>query len=94
MRQHFRRFLLVHGDKGQTLYFRFYDPRILRVFLPGCTPEERIAFFGPISRFVMEAEDPATALEFRNAGKELKKKEADFLPLTETEGTRIKLPDA
>lgn len=44
---HLRRFLLVKDAQGQDMYFRFYDPRVLRVFLPTCTPEELSDFFGP-----------------------------------------------
>ena len=31
--------------------FRFYDPRILRAFLPACTSDELRSFFGPVQRF-------------------------------------------
>src|SRR5262249_36585829 len=54
----FRRFLLVKNHDGRELYFRFYDPRVLRIFLPTCTPEETAQFFGPVSCFLLEAEDP------------------------------------
>src|SRR5262249_39807517 len=30
VRKHFRRFLLVKTEEGKELYFRFYDPRVLR----------------------------------------------------------------
>jgi hypothetical protein len=67
MRDHLRRFLTVKDEHGRLLYFRFYDPRVLRVFIPTCTPEESTAFFGPISRFVLEGEDLDSPLEFRGA---------------------------
>jgi hypothetical protein len=54
LHHHFRKFLLVRDEEGRKLYFRFYDPRVLRVFLPSCTPEEAKEFFGPISRFFLE----------------------------------------
>src|SRR5215211_2202012 len=31
--KHFRKFLLVKNEKGDELYFRFYDPRVLKIFL-------------------------------------------------------------
>src|SRR5262249_7801469 len=35
VRRHFRRFLMVEDEtNGKRLYFRFYDPRVLRDFLP------------------------------------------------------------
>src|SRR5713226_9129724 len=36
LRRHFRRFLRVRDHGGQVLYFRYYDPRVLRVYLPTC----------------------------------------------------------
>ena len=55
--RHFRRFLLVSDERGQSLVFRFYDPRVLRVYLPTCNREEAEFIFGPIARFVSEDED-------------------------------------
>jgi hypothetical protein len=46
------------------MYFRFYDPRVLRSFLPTCTEPECAEFFGPIGRFVMEAEQPGALWSF------------------------------
>ncbi|MEZ4455202.1 MAG: DUF4123 domain-containing protein [Gemmatimonadales bacterium] len=48
LRTHFRRFLMVATEAGQTLYFRFYDPRVLRIFLPTCDAEQLATFFGPV----------------------------------------------
>ena len=64
VRTHFRHFLNVKLPDGSTVYFRYYDPRVLRLFLPTCLPEETDQFFGPVKQFLMEAEDPATALHF------------------------------
>jgi pSer/pThr/pTyr-binding forkhead associated (FHA) protein len=61
---HIRHFLTANLPTGKQLYFRFYDPRVLRLYLPSCTPQEGEEFFGPISTVLMEAEDPAEALEF------------------------------
>jgi hypothetical protein len=57
LRRHFRHFLLVRDPDGQELYFRFYDPRVLRVYLPTCTARETIQFLGPVSACLMESED-------------------------------------
>ncbi|MBI1791635.1 MAG: DUF4123 domain-containing protein [Acidobacteria bacterium] len=45
VRKHFRHFLMVKTEDGKDYYFRFYDPRVLRVFLPVCTKEEVEQFF-------------------------------------------------
>jgi hypothetical protein len=65
VRDSIRKNLRMRAPSGAEFYFRFYDPRVLRGFLPTCTPEECGEFFGPVSRFVMEADDPAFAAEFR-----------------------------
>ena len=52
IRKHFRKFLMVMGPDGKELYFRFYDPRIIRTFLESSTESEVAEFFGPIIRFV------------------------------------------
>ena len=64
LRTHFRHFLTVKLPDGQQVYFRYYDPRVLRLFLPTCLPEETNQFFGPVKHFLIEADDPATALHF------------------------------
>jgi hypothetical protein len=70
-RLHFRRFLRVYDPDGKPLYFRYYDPRVLRVYLPTCNASELSAFFGPVAAFVLEDEQPGTALRFRNEGGKL-----------------------
>ncbi len=62
--KHFRNFLIVMDENGRELYFRFYDPRVLRVFLPSCDAGQLAEFFGPVKSFVMEGEDPKIAIEF------------------------------
>jgi hypothetical protein len=64
LRMHFRRFLLVKAEDDRELYFRFYDPRVLRIYLPTCTPEETSTFFGPVRCYLMEGEQPDTLLKF------------------------------
>ena len=64
MRHHLRRFLLVHGSDGKSFYFRYYDPRVLRTYLPSCNSGELTEFFGPVKTWVLEGEDPAALLRF------------------------------
>lgn len=63
VRGHLRRLQFVEDEEGESLYFRFYDPRVLRVFLPTCTPAEAEHFFGPVEAFYAEAQSPLTLLE-------------------------------
>jgi hypothetical protein len=64
VRKHFRHFLLVKMPDGKEAYFRFYDPRVLRVYLPTCKPEECQTIFGPVNTYLMEAADPSVLLTF------------------------------
>jgi hypothetical protein len=63
VRKHFRKFLFVKDERGETVYFRFYDPSILRTFLPACNNEELKQFFGQIDEFIVESELPSDFLE-------------------------------
>ena len=62
--RHFRPCLTATYRK-KKLFFRVFDPRVLRVYLPTCHPDELKAIFGPVRRFVMETWDPNVAVEFR-----------------------------
>ena len=45
-------------------FLRFYDPRVLRVFLPTNDVEQANQFFGPIRRFLCEDDEGAACLLF------------------------------
>jgi pSer/pThr/pTyr-binding forkhead associated (FHA) protein len=66
VRKHLRRLLTVELEgHDKKMLFRFYDPRVLRVFLPTCTATERAEFFGPASRYVLEGDGPTLVREDR-----------------------------
>jgi hypothetical protein len=71
LRRHLRRFLLVRTEDKRRLLFRYYDPRVLRVYLPTCTPEEVAHFLGPISAFAAAAERPDRFEVYSRDGKGL-----------------------
>lgn len=52
--KHLRGLLNVFTESGEELYFRYYDPRVLRVFLPTCDSQQLKEFFGPIDEFIVE----------------------------------------
>lgn len=64
VRKHFRHFLIVESE-GEEYLFRFYDPGILRLFLPVCNGEETSQFFGPVETYLMEGADPAMLLKYQ-----------------------------
>jgi hypothetical protein len=70
LRRHFRRFLRVADEGGRQLLFRYYDPRVLRVYLPTCTVTELEVVFGPVASFLVE-DDDGRALRFSRAAGEL-----------------------
>jgi len=61
---HLRTLNTVYSPEGKPMLFRYYDPRVLRIFLPTCGPEQVMQMFGPVDRFVAEGEAPETALTF------------------------------
>ena len=78
--KHLRQFLITEGEDGREMYFRYYDPRVLRAFLPTCETEQLRAFFGPIDAFVAEDAsgrvmeyhmNPEGDLEVTETGKDL-----------------------
>jgi hypothetical protein len=72
LRRHFRRFLMVYDEEGKLLYFRFYDPRALRVYLPTCNETELGVIFGDlISRYFVESSDGERLLEYAFVNGEL-----------------------
>jgi hypothetical protein len=57
LRAHFRRLLMAKREPDDdTVYFRFYDPRVLRVFVPTISVRQEDELFGEIDRFVCEGE--------------------------------------
>jgi hypothetical protein len=74
VRRHLRHFLQVKLPDGEQVYFRYYDPRVMRVFLPTCVAEEVTQFLGPITRYVMEGEKPDQLWEFTTIGRGAQKR--------------------
>ncbi len=66
VRKHLRRFLTVKLPNGRPAYFRFYDPRVLRAFLPTLNAQETTEFFGPIACYLMEDESPQRLVQFQH----------------------------
>lgn len=57
VRRHLRRFLMVQDETSlEKMYFRFYDPRVLREFAKVVTPRQRAELMVGIDRFVLEGD--------------------------------------
>lgn len=59
IRLHLKKFLRVRTEDKKLLMFRYYDPRVLSVFLPTCTDEEFTKLLGPLSRLLVELDEGA-----------------------------------
>ncbi len=64
LRRHLRQFLLAKLPDGRQVCFRYYDPRVLRTYLPTCTADEMAKFVGPVERYFAESADETELLEF------------------------------
>jgi hypothetical protein len=60
VRAHFRKFLVVQSPEGEYWYFRFYDPRVLPVFLEASNDNELKEFFGPVQAYAVPRPDDVT----------------------------------
>lgn len=66
LRWHFRTLVSAHGPDLEPLTFRFYDPRVFRVFIPTCRPNEIASIFGPVLGYLLEDDDPNVLLRVRS----------------------------
>ncbi|MFN7939402.1 MAG: DUF4123 domain-containing protein [Bryobacteraceae bacterium] len=69
-RTHLRSLLLAKNAKGEQFYFRYYDPRVLREFLPACRLDDLPPFYGPLQCFAMEDANPRNLLLFQRQRRE------------------------
>jgi Domain of unknown function (DUF4123) len=54
LRRHLRKFLLAQMPDGEAVFFRFYDPRVWRIYWPTCTHEEQVKWMRGVEEFVVE----------------------------------------
>jgi hypothetical protein len=78
LRAHFRRLTKVRTESATVLLFRFYDPRVLSVFLPTCGPAQIGEIFGPVMRFFVESSGGVAIEEYTHAAGVLRRR---LLPL-------------
>jgi pSer/pThr/pTyr-binding forkhead associated (FHA) protein len=64
VRRQLRKFLLVKDSANRELYFRFYDPRVLRVFLPSSWPEQSRELFEGMGAYWLEGAEGKSLLRF------------------------------
>jgi len=66
VRKHFRGFLMVRDPEGNPVFFRYYDPRVLRVYLPTCDDRELPTIYGDhVVSYYTENDDGSELLQFQ-----------------------------
>jgi hypothetical protein len=80
LRHHLRGFLRVQDESGRTLVFRYYDPRVLRTYLPTCEKAELEAVFGPIGSYLVEGDRGESLIEFEFDGQRLHERHIFLVP--------------
>lgn len=58
LRLHFKRFSLAQTPDGKRYFFRYYDPRVLPIFLAASEQRERQEFFRHCRAFWIPTHDP------------------------------------
>lgn len=81
LKNHFRELVRVKDEAGRVMYFRFYDPRVFRVYMPTCTKEELRAVFGEARYFFTEGEDRNMIIEYRVEDSSFLKRTTRLVPL-------------
>ena len=66
VRHNCRKMNFVLGPSGQKMLFRYYDPRVLRTYLPTCTLDEVQTVFGPVKEIIMEGEKATLLHRFQH----------------------------
>lgn len=65
VRRNCRKMAKVQSPNGKKLLFRYYDPRVLRVYLPHCNTEQAQKVFGPTTEYIIEGQSAKTIHRFR-----------------------------
>ena len=65
---HFRKFLQVRLPDQRLVFFRFYDPRVQRLFLPSCDTAQAEELFALPFAWICEGEGGEALLSYTEAG--------------------------
>jgi len=87
LRRHLKSLLMVKDYKGRRLLFRYYDPRVLRVYLPTCWPGELETMFGPVKAYLAEGAESGTVIQYRLGDRGLVEKLVRLEALSEARST-------
>ena len=73
IRRHLRKFLLAKLPDDRQVLFRWWDPRVLRVYLPTCSADELKDWFEDMDEFICETDDGEME-SFRHKGGSLSRR--------------------
>lgn len=65
LRRHLKKLLRAQLPAGEVVYFRFYDPRVLRTLLATADTKQLRQVFGPIDTLYVESEGGTPVLTYR-----------------------------
>ena len=68
-KRHFQTILMVYDEKGTSFFFRFYDPRVFRVYLPTCIAGKIETIYGPVEKYITENEEKNRLIEYTHTRK-------------------------
>jgi len=77
VRTHLRNLITAYTEDGSPLKFRYYDPRVLRRFLPTCNGGELKTLFGKIDTFFAEGEGGQSLVRYQIEADKLKQTESN-----------------
>jgi hypothetical protein len=63
-----RKLLRARSPEGEPVFFRFYDPRVMRTYLPSCREAEVVTWFDGVEYYFVEGEDGSVLLRFSAGG--------------------------
>jgi hypothetical protein len=65
--RHLRGLFVSSDEDGNEYFFRFYDPRVLDLYLPTCTPHDLSSFLGPVGALFTATRFPGMVLCVRRS---------------------------
>jgi len=71
LRRHLRKFTMVRSPEDEAVFFRFFDPRVLRLFLPTCSSDQLEALFKGQAAWLCETEGSDALFCFRRVDDDL-----------------------
>jgi hypothetical protein len=78
IRSHLRKFLMARLPDGREVLFRWWDPRVFRVYLPTCGEGDLKSWFEEVDEFMCETSDGIAAEIFKGTSGKLIRRENEM----------------